>query len=552
MRCYLKEYQQAIKQGTVRVSERQEENIDRLVDDMEKSTDWVYDTAEAHKRINFQERFVKQSKGAYVGRKIRLSLWQKAFWECVYSFKDRETGHRRFTEVLLLVARKNGKSTMMAGDAMYDLLLGQGISIACLSNTDKQSKLIWDEINNIRSQIDTKGTLTGKNLTDIYNRKQFNRVFRLTSKMTNLDGENISKAYFDECHECTDDAIYQAGIRSMSAQEEPLMILTTTAGFVRDGFLDRKVQHAHDVIDGTVTDDHFLPWLYEQDTEGEIWTDKDSWQKSNPALADGVKKERFLEQMVDSARVSAEDRTHTLTKDFNFPQNGASTFLSQTQLSIPQTSICIEDNDREVQGIGAVDLSRTTDVTCACFLYEDSGYLRTIQHYWIPKTKLLKGEDDTGAGAKYTEWRDEGWLSICDSAEVDHEEVQQWFAYLAEHGYITAFIGHDRWQSKELCRLLDEQGIEHEPIPQGYALSTALYRLSDELTSETLTWGDNSMTTWMLSNLNVKSDGQGSIKPVKARPTAKIDGAVTLAMAIETYRRHRHELETGRQEIEVW
>ena len=548
-RCYLKEYDEAIQTGQVRVSERLQAEIEQLVDDIESGA-WVYDTKEAHRRLKFQESFVKQSKGGYVGKKIKLQLWQKAFWECVYSFKSKETGRRRFNIVLLMVGRKNGKSTLCASDCLYDLLLGKGQEIVVVSNTEKESKLIWQEVDNIRIQIDPQGELTGRNLTEIYNKKSFNRVFRLTSNMRHLDGQNLAKVYYDEAHETLNDDLFQACMRGMSAQDEPLMIITTTQGFIRDGFLDKQVQHAHEVMDGYVEDTAFLPWLYEMDTEAEVWEDSEAWQKANPGLG-SIKKVEFLDQMVDRARWSAEDKAHLLTKDFNISQIGSQSFFTETQLSYPQNTICIEDNQTSRLGIGACDLSRTTDVTCASYLYEDNGKLITFQHYWVPKTKLTESTD-TGAGARYEEWQKAGYLTVCDGAEVDHQDVAQWFGYLRDNGFDVLIVGHDRWQSREFCQVLDGMGIAHEPIGQGYALSTALYRLYDELHAQTIEWGGNSMTTWMLSNLQIKSDGQGAIKPVRGKGQAKIDGAVTIAIAVQTYRQHRHELESERVGVELW
>lgn len=207
-----------------------------------------------------------------------------------------DTKLRRFVEVLLEIARKNGKSTMLAGDGNTDLFIGTGGSeVCCASNDDRQAKYIWREIAGMRDRLDPKKAITSRNLVEIRNDRKNIIISRMSSKTQNKDGGNYTKTYLDEAHDIDEEngnsEIAEACWRGMSTKDDPLFITCTTQGFSRDGcFLDKKIAHAKAVIEGEKEDIHFLAFLYEQDCEQEIWQDESSWEKSNPSLRYGVKK----------------------------------------------------------------------------------------------------------------------------------------------------------------------------------------------------------------------------------------------------------------------
>ena len=325
---YLLDYWDLIRSGKVVAGYWLRQEVRRLVEDLDV---YEYDTTEAEKRIKFMETLCLQSKQPYYMKPIDLMPWEKAFIEAVYSFKMPD-GRRRITEGLLEVARKNGKSTMMAADGMFDLFCGEGgTDICCASNDDRQAKLIWSEIAGMRSRLDPKKTMTGQNLTEVKNRTKNITVFRLSSKTQNKDGFNISKTYLDESHDINEEngqsEVAEACWRGMSSKEEPLFINCTTQGFNRDCYLDKKIAYAKAVINGEINDEHFLAFLFEQDSEQEVWQDESSWEKSNPSIRYGVKKIDKLRRDVETAKHDKATRIHLLTKDFNIPQSNAQTWL---------------------------------------------------------------------------------------------------------------------------------------------------------------------------------------------------------------------------------
>ena len=545
---YLTEYWGMIQNGEVTVGYWIKKEIKNLIDDLNDPR-YIYDTTEAHKRIKFQETLCLQSKAPYYMKPLKLLPWQKAWWEAVYSFKMADTGLRRFTEGLLEVARKNGKSTMFAADGNTDLFIGDGgTSICCCSNDDRQAKLIWEEIGGMRARLDPKKTITGQNLSEIKNRHKNITVFRLSSKTQNKDGFNMTKVYLDESHDIAEEngqsEIAEAAWRGMSSQEEPLFLNCTTNGFNRDCYLDKKIAYAKKVIDGEIDDIHFLAFLYEQDSEQEVWQDENSWYKSNPSMQYGVKKIGKLRRDVELAKTDKATRIHLLTKDFNIPMNNAEAWLMLEDYDYPTPVYDLEEF-RGAFCLGFVDLSATTDLSNAKILLMKPGDKRKYiySHYWIPESKLADS-DDKEAGAEYSEWARNNFVTIHEGNEIDLSGVADWFYWLYKEYKIKPYMtGYDQRFSKTFTDRMDTYNFETEMILQGKVLSNAMKLTEADLKSKNINYNQNPVDKWCLGNCSIQVDGLGNIMPVKIQANKRIDGAVTFIGLYEVYRRYKQEFQ---------
>ncbi len=548
---YLEEYAELIKSRQVIVGYWIKKEIENLISDLNNPA-YIYDTTEAHKRIKFMETLCLQSKQPYYMQPIKLMPWQKAWWEALYSFKMADTGLRRFTEGFLLVARKNGKSTMFAADGNNDLFVGEGgTDICCASNDDRQARLIWSEMAGMRSRLDPRKSITGQNLTEIYNRQKNITIFRLSSKTQNKDGFNISKTYLDESHDIQEEngqsEIAEALWRGMSSKDEPLFLNCTTQGFNRDCYLDHKLSYAKRVIEGEIDDIHILPFLYEQDSEAEIWQDETSWEKSNPSIRYGVKKINKLRRDVETAKYDKATRIHLLTKDFNIPQSNAQSWLMLEDYEYPQEVYDLEDF-RGSFILGAVDLAATTDLANARILImrpnDKTKYVYT--HYFIPESKL-QASDDKEAGANYVEWAKQNLLTIHEGNEIDISQIADWFYILfKDYGLKPYKVGYDQRYAKTFIDRMEEYGFDTEMLSQGRALSNAMKLAEAELKSRNVNYRNNAIDKWCLANCACAVDDVGNIQPVKVKTqkSKRIDGALTLIMCMEMYRRYRTDYQT--------
>ena len=548
---YLQEYWGMIQRKEIIVGYWIKQAVRNLIEDLDDPR-FIYDTTEAHKRINFEQNLCLQSKAPYYMKPIKLLPWQLAWWEAVYSFRMKETGLRRFTEGLLEVARKNGKSTMFAADGNFDLFIGEGgTDICCASNDDRQAKLIWLEIGGMRQRLDPKKTITGQNLTEIKNRQKNITIFRLSSKTQNKDGFNISKTYLDESHDINEEngqsEIAEACWRGMSSKDEPLFLNCTTQGFNRDCYLDHKISYAKKVISGEIDDVHFIAFLYEQDSEQEVWQNEASWEKSNPSIRYGVKKVAKLRRDVEAAKHDKATRIHLLTKDFNIPQSNAQSWLMLEDYDYTVPVYHLEDF-RGALILGAVDLAATTDLASAKILLmkPDDKTKYILSHYWIPESKL-EDSNDKEAGANYLEWAKQGLLTIDEGNEINISNIADWFFQLnKEYGFRPYKIGYDQRYAKTFLDRCGEYGFETEMLAQGRALSNAMKLTEADLKSQYINYGENPIDKWCLGNCCCAVDNVGNIQPVKipGQASKRIDGALTFIMLYEVYRRYKTDFMT--------
>lgn len=545
---YLLDYWGMIQRHEVVTGYWLRQEIKNLIQDLDDLR-YMYDTTEAHKRIKFMQTLCLQSKQPYYMQPVKLMPWQLAWIEALYSFKMADSGLRRFTEGLLEIARKCGKSTLFAADGMTDLFLGEGgMDICCASNDDRQARLIWTEIAGMRSRLDPKKTITSQNLTEIRNRRKNITIFRLSSKTKNKDGFNISKTYLDESHDIMEEngqsEIAEACWRGMSSKDEPLFLNCTTQGFNRECYLDHKIDYAKKVISGEIDDPHFIAFLFEQDSEQEIWQDEASWEKSNPSIRYGVKKIAKLRRDVEAAKYDKATRIHLLTKDFNIPQSNAQSWLMLDDYDYPQPVHDLSEFSGCVV-LGAVDLAATTDLTNVKILImrPDDKTKYVFSHYFIPESKL-RDSDDRSAGAQYAEWARDGLLTIHEGNETDLSAVADWFYMLYKNYHIKPYkIGYDQRYAKTFLDRCEYYGLNTEMLAQGRALSNAMKLTEAELKSKLINFGGHAIDKWCLSNCCCEVDNTGNIQPVKARGqnSRRIDGAVTLIMLYETYRRYRND-----------
>ena len=549
---HLSEYWDLIRQKEVIVGYWIRKAVKQLIEDVDDPR-YIYDTIESDKRIRFMETLCLQSKAPYYMKPLKLMPWQKAFIEALYSFRMADTGKRRFTRALLEIARKNGKSTLLAGIGNDELFNGKGGSdVCCASLDDATAKLIWREIAGMRERLDPKRRLTTPTLTELRNKKRNITVSRMSAKTRMKDGRNLGLVFLDEIHDVNEpnggSEIAEALWRSTSAQEEPLMIECTTQGFNRNCYLDEQIKKAKAIINGEIENEHYLAFLYEQDSEQEVWQDESSWEKSNPSLRYGVKKIDKLREDVNEAKYVKATRIHLLTKDFNLPQSGSQTWLALEDYDYPQPAIDLEAFRGSVI-LGAVDLSATTDMTSAKALIMRPGD-RTkyvLKHYWIPESKL-EAADDKEAGAKYAEWARDGLLTICEGNEVDVTLAADWFYQLYKDYKLRPLkIGFDQRFAKTFVQRCEDYGFDTEMILQGRALSNAMKLVEADFKSRLINYGEDPIDKWNFGNCCCRVDNVGDIQPVKApgQPGRRIDGAVTLIILYETLRRFRGEFMTA-------
>lgn len=543
---WLFKYYEAISRGEIIAGHELKTELENLICDFENPK-YYYDIRRAKDYIDFMENCVRLTKSPFYGQPMKLMLWQKAFIETMYSFKMSVDGTDRFRRILLLIARKNTKSETCSGLGLTELITGaSGEDIVCSSNDDTQANILYEAINTMRLMIDPKQRDTWKNQQYIKCKINGSKVFKLSDRTRNKEGRNIDFAIIDECHEMKDNVIVKSIEQSQSLKPNPKLILITTEGFVNDGFLDEELKTARAILNGedeSISADRYLPWLYTQDSEAEVWTDRNSWYKSNPTLGI-VKRWDYLEEQVDKARRSKADRMFTLSKDFNFKVSNSEAWLMGENLAYSR--VFNLDEFKGSIALGGVDLAETTDMCAAKILMMKPGDKTKYIHsmYWIPESKLEKA-DDKEAGAKYQEWAKAGLIRIVEGNEVDVSLIADWFAELYKSYRIRLFIaGYDQRFAKEFLKRMDEYAFDYEMINQNrYVLSNPMRLVEADIKDELINYNDNEIDKWCLGNTSVQVFDTGHIMPVKIKGQAarRIDGTAALINVYEIFRRYKTE-----------
>lgn len=505
-----------------------------------------FNPTQCYKRFEFEETLCLQGQAPFYNKPLKLMLWQKAFYEAIYSFYDKETGLLLINEALEEVGRKNGKSTQVAGDFNTDLFIGQGgVNYCVCSNDDRQAKLIWSEIAGMRQRLDIKDEVTSQNLIEIRNDKKNIKIQRLSSKTQNKDGFNFVKACQDEAHDCKNDEIAEAVQRAMSTHDERLFITVSTNGFLNNMYFDKKLEYANAWLNGDIDNPHYLAFLFEMDDEAEVWAgDKDLWQKANPSLIYGVKKWAYIEQNIIKAQIDKESRMHLLTKDFNIKVSNSKAWLTLEQYDYEQTKFTLNDF-RGCVALGSVDLSDCGDLTVAeLLLMRKSDPVKyVVPQFFIPASKL----EDKDNGAKYKEWSNtinpvtnEPYVIVIKGNKINQKHVADWYQSLRTNYKIeTINIGYDPWHSDVFLMWTDKKtgyGFNTMKIYQNSKLmSYPMKTLERDLNAKLVNFVNNPVLKNCFGNTaaEIKDD---FIMPCKidGQYNRKIDGVVALIILYAT------------------
>jgi len=536
----IEEYYNKIESGEVVVNAKIKRVYKKLVDDIhDKDSVYEYNEERANHAINFVEKFCKHSKGKQGGKPFIMELWQKAMTAALFGFVHKIDGVRKYREFILIVARKNGKSAWGSAIALYMLMADgePGPEVVSAATKKDQSKIVWLESKRMikKSPVLRKRirSLVAELLSD-YNDGSFRP---LSSDSNTLDGLNVHCSLIDELHAIEDKNLYDVIVDGMTAREQPLSIITTTAGTVREGIFDIKYDEAERIINGYddpngYKDEHVLPIIYELDKREE-WTDPECWQKANPGLGT-IKNKSELERKVNKAKSNPLLVKNLLTKDFNIRETSSEAWLTFEQLDNTETFDITKLKPN--YGIGGVDLSANTDLTSACALFQLPGdetiYFKHM--YWLPEDLLEKRAAEDSV--PYDIWKDQGYLRTTPGNKVHYKFVVDWFLELRdEYDLYLPWIGYDSWSAQYFVEDMQMQFGKDAMIPviQGKkTLSGPMKAMGADLESKRINYGNNQITKWCLSNTSVEVDKNDNIQPSKGKQQKKrIDGTAAMLNA---------------------
>ena len=543
---YIREYVELIKRGKIKTSARVRKVYTRLLKEIDrppKNFKYYFDEETGERPISFIETFCKQSQGD-LGAPLELELFQRAYIQALFGFLDKETGYRRFRETMFLVGRKNGKTTLMAGIALYLLTAdyeGAAEIYSVATKKDQARKALTEAVNMIKQSPELRAVLK-KRRNDVYFAATSSKFEALASDSNTLDGLNSHGVIIDELHAISDRNLYEVMKQSTSSRRQPLIVMITTAGTVRECIFDDMYEYACRVADGEEVDEAFLPILYELDERSE-WLDPKMWIKANPGLGK-IKQVETLRSFVERAKKNPADRAGVLCKDFNVRENGSTAWLPFDVINNEATFDLADVYD--TYAIGGCDLSSTTDLTCATLLIRkpNDKTVYVLQHYFLPQARIdeLADKKQRSGGhsndeAPYKLWAERGLLTACQGARVNYSDVTAWFVQMREQYKIDCWkCGYDRALAGYWVDEMTANGFTMDKVIQGtYTFSQPMRELGAALQDKLVNYNNNPVLKWCLSNTGKKEQGLNNIMPVKISEKRRIDGMVSLLNAWVVY-----------------
>ncbi len=545
------EYWEAIEGGQEAVSNKVRRWYRYLASLVRQPGEYFYSAKRANHVIEFAENYCRLSKGAGAGRPVRLELWEKAHLAAIFGFIDIN-GNRMCREAVLIVGKKNGKSLLASIVGLY-MLLGDGEpgpEVYAVATKKDQAKIIWTEskrmVRKSKALLKRVKPLVAELSSELYNDGTFKP---LASDSDTLDGLNIHCGLMDEIHQWKDGRkLYDIIADGVTAREQPLIYVTSTAGTIREDIYDQKYEEAERVINGLFDENgykdiHFFPFIYELDERRE-WTDSRCWKKANPGLGT-IKNLEALAEKVRKAMDNPGLVKNLVCKEFNIRETSTEAWLTFEQ--IDNQELFDIGSLKPRYGIGGCDLSSTTDLTCATviFMVPEDENIYVKQMYWIPEDLLeTRVREDK---IPYDIWRDKGLLRTCPGNRMHYKYVVDWYREVQAQDDIYLFkCGVDGWSAtyfvEEMRNVFGTSVIDL--VFQGKkTLSGPMKSLGADLTKKKIVYNNNPILKWCLCNTTVDVDRNDNIQPAKGKQgaTRRIDGMASLLDAYVELENHLEE-----------
>lgn len=512
-----------------------------LVDGVEKER-WFYDEKKANKAIKFIQNFCHHSKGR--SDLIKLEPWQKAIVSAIFGIV-RADGLRQFREFIIIVARKNGKSLFASAIMAYIAFLDKefGAEIYCLAPKLEQANIVFDAFYQTISKENELLELCKKRRTDIYIDTSNTVIKPLAFSEKKSDGLNPHLAVCDEIASWSGQAglrMYEVIKSALGARTQPIILSISTAGYVNDSIYDELMIRSTSFLNGASEETQLLPFLYMID-DIDLWDSIEELEKSNPNLGVSVSKE-YLQEEIRIAKGSLSKRAEFITKYCNLKQNSSQAWLTYELVDSAGKKDFTLNDFKGSYCVGGIDLSQTTDLTCASIVIERDNVEYVFSQFFMPKNKLQELiELDK---VPYDIYVKQGFLKLSGENYVDYKDVKAWFDMLRNEYQIYACrIGYDRYSSQYLVDEMANKGYRMDDVIQGWNLAPIIREFEGKLKDGTIHVGKNNLLKSHLLNVALKYEADNKkFKPVKMKASDHIDGFVSIIDALTVKSKYYNEI----------
>jgi phage terminase large subunit-like protein len=517
----------------------------------EEFAEYYFDKKAAGRVVRFFEKELRHVKGGSAGEAFILQPWQKKILRRLFGWKSRETKLRKYKTLYLEIPRKNGKSALGAGLALY-LLDADGVDynsgpkgevvssggrgwvpeasaevISAAADTE-QAAIVFETAKQMVNANPKMG-----NRMQIFKRSMVVHATASTYKVVSAEastkhGANLSAVIVDELHAQPDRELVDVLITSMAYRTQPMSIFLTTAGYDKNSICWEYHDYAERVRKGIIKDPTFLGYIYSAEP-GDDWKLESTWRKANPNYGITVQPAYIKEQAQKASEVIAYENTFKRLH-LNIWTEQDSRWLPIEKWDACESTFALE----ELEGmscIAGVDLATTTDVTAVSLIFPwPDGTYRHVEHFFVPEEAIsIRARRDR---VPYDVWTQEGLFHTTPGAVCDYDFIRESFREWATRYKIQQIV-IDRWNATQLATQLQGDGFEVAFFGQGFAsMSAPMKELNSLILANKIHHRPNAVMRWMVSNVAIEQDAAGNIKPSKRRSKEKIDGVVALVNAL--------------------
>jgi phage terminase large subunit-like protein len=550
---YIYSYYQRINDGTITAGRWIHLMYAYLVDGLEKKK-FFFDQRKANNAIEWIESHCFHTEGPLAPGPLQLELWQKAMVSAIFGIMDAN-GLRQFREILLVVARKNGKSLFAAAIANYMFRVdgGYGSRVFCLAPKLEQTDIIYnsvwqmitldpewqefrdsmDERDAHNKRVNDDSMLAKHRQSDLYIAGTNSTVKKIAFSAKKSDGFNPSLTICDEVASWQGDQglkQYEVMKSAMGARPEGMMLSCTTSGYVNDSIYDELVKRSTRFLLGESKETRLLPLLYMID-DMEKWNDINELRKSNPNLGVSVSVDYLLEEIA-IAEGSLSKKSEFITKYCCLKQNSSLAWLPAQVVEKACGPHLTPEDFSGSYCVAGIDLSQVRDLTSCCVVVEKDGQMYVLSHFFLPGDRIDEATERDGV--PYGAYITRGILTSSGDSFVDYHDCFDWFRSLVEeYELLPLKVGYDRYSAQYLIQDMEAYGFQCDDVYQGDNLYPVIQETQGLLEDGRLHIGDNDLLKIHLLNSAIKmSVERGRGKLVKLSPNDHIDGTAALLDAL--------------------
>lgn len=502
---------------------------------LESSERFWFDERAAGVAVAFFERLLVHTKGEWAGKPFELQAWQRdEVIRPLFGWKRKSDGTRKFRRAYIEIPRKNGKSTLSAGIALFLLFADgePGAEVYSAAADRDQAAIVFDEAKAMveGSQVLSSRGQVFKRAIVIPGERAVYRV--LSADAYTKHGLNAHGIVFDELHAQPSRDLWDVLNTSTGARRQPMMVMITTAGFDRESICWEQHEYARQVMKGIIQDDEFFVYVAAADDDDD-WTDPEIWKKANPSYGVTVKAD-YLE--AEARRAAASPAYQNTFRRLHLDQW---TQQETRWLDMAAWEACDGAVDEKLlEGsvcYGALDLASSSDLASLVLDFpaepgEEEKHA-WLAYFWIPRDNMI--ERVRKDRASYDVWTRQGLIETTEGNVIDFDAIISKVIGLGERFHIKE-IAFDRWGAFQVSQKLEGAGFTMVGFGQGFqSMSPPTKELLRIVMDKKLAHGGNPVLRWMADNMVVSTDPAGNVKPNKQKSREKIDGMVAGIMALD-------------------